>query len=667
MTWNDAVTAFENNISGFHERQSQTDLAHAVEKAFETGTPLLGQAPPGTGKSYISIITLRDRARATGQPCVASTATKALQDQYISDCRKIRDVYDPSLKYMILKGRGNYLCRAQMAKADEVLLGLPKSIDELIQLAEDDDVVGDVERLGVELTSRQRRALTTTSDECPGKSNCKFGSICFAEKAKAKAENSDVIVVSHALLAVDATLKAEGVALLPMYPAVVVDEAHELRSYVESALSTEVTQRSITQLTSDVVSFTDDRDLVATGEFASAKLFSKFDAILSRERETVLTPAMVVECQAELAAVLDHIETLEGKVSVVRVEGDEEVTRKNRLRKRCSSLLTRMRKIIIDDFASTVRWLERDRPEDPSRSRGILLKTAPLDVAPFLSEAVWAYTTPVLLSATLAIPNPKVGADFSYMAKEQGIDLVGDYATYDGPTPFDFKTQAITYIPEHMPSVRNDPEQFRVAFIDENKELIRAADGRSMLLFTSWKELNACYEAMAPFIEYELGHQVFKQGDMSSTRMLADAFAEDEHSVLFGTKSFFTGVNVEGNSLMYLGIHKNPFHYPDPLWKARCEAVDALCDDRSKWTRGSFPTLQVPDMIMTLIQGYGRLIRTLSDRGVVALFDSSLSMRNGTKYGKVTVRPALPPAPVVSDLRSAVDYLRSLHAEAVSA
>lgn len=665
MTWNDALAAFEQNIPNFSERASQTELAHTVEQALVEGTPLLGQAPPGTGKSYVAIVGLHDQARRTGQPCVASTATKALQDQYIEDCRTIRDVLDPDFKFMILKGRGNYLCRAKMAKADEVLLNLPESIDDITKRAEDDDIIGDVERLGIELTGTQRSALTTSSDECPGKSNCKFGATCFTERAKEKAENSDVIVVSHALLAVDATLKVEGIALLPMYPAVVVDEAHELRGYVENALSAEVTQRSLTQLTTDVASFTDDNSVIGAGEFATTALFGKFHNVLGRDREATLTPGTLVECADQLQLVVDHLVTLEGKLAVVRVETDDEATHKKRLRKRCSNMTKRLHKIVLDDFSSTVRWLERDQPNERGYSRGIILKTAPLDVAPFLAEAVWAYTTPVLLSATLAITDQKKNkVDFSFMAKEQGIDLVGDYLTYDGPTPFDFHTQCRTYIPDNMPNVRQNLQQYRDRYLFEDKELVRAADGRSMLLFTSISELAYAHEQLAPWLREELGVQVFKQGEMASTRRLADAFAEDERSVLFGTKSFFTGVNVEGRSLEYLAIHRNPFHYPDPLWAARCEAIEALCDERSKWTKGAFPTLQLPDMMMTLIQAYGRLIRTVSDRGLVALFDSAMTT---TSYGRNKVQPALPPAPVITVLRSAVDYLTSLHTEAVTA
>jgi ATP-dependent DNA helicase DinG len=424
-----------------------------------------------------------------------------------------------------------------------------------------------------------------------------------------------------------------------------------------------MTQRSITQLISEVVNFTNETELVGEGEEASRKLFSRFEAVLGRERQKLLTPALVLELGSQLASLVEFVDTLDAKVAVVQVYDDDETTRKKRLRKRCASMANKLRKIIVDDFAHTVRWIERDEPNDRGHSRGILLCTGPLDVSEFLANAIWAYTTPVLMSATLAITDFKTGrTDFGFMAKEQGLDLTGNYKTFVGPTPFDFRTQARTYIPEHMPSLRDTPESWRSQFVFENQELIRAADGRSMLLFTSWRELNECYKLLAPYIQGELGHQVFKQGDMGSTRKLAQAFTDDEHSVLFGTKSFFTGVNVEGDSLRYLGIAKLPFHYPDPLWQARIDAINAPVPDHQRGFKGAFPNLQLPDMIMTLIQGYGRLIRTVSDRGLVAIFDPSITLSTGKSYGKNKVRPALPPAPILTDLRPAVDYLLSLDA-----
>jgi ATP-dependent DNA helicase DinG len=666
MSWDDTVAAFAKALPGYSERASQTALAHEMEAAFEAKEPLLGQAPPGTGKSYPAIAVLMDRSIESTYPSVVSTATKALQDQYIADCRKIRKHVFPQFRFMVLKGRSNYLCRSKMSKADEVLLGLPQSIDEINRIAEDDDVIGDVDRLGFELDYKQRRALTTTSEECPGKSTCKFGATCFAEKAKAKAEQSHVIIVNHAMLAVDAVLrdKTQGmVSLLPSYPYLVVDEAHEMRGYVESALSTTITRWAVTALVNEVANFTDDLELVQFGRIAADPLFRQLDNILGppdsitgRTDQQPLVPAIIGELAPNLIKLYEFLQELDGKAALVKVYGDDEVDRKNRLRKRVQGLTERVGKVMADPFSDTVRWLERDRVESGQDLPALQLCTAPLDVAPFLNDAIWSETTPVLLSATLAI-----GDDFRFMAHEHGIDLAGKYRTFDCPTPFDFKSQAVTYIPAGIPDLRTNYQGHLAAFVMQNMELIRAAGGRSMLLFNSWDGLDTAYRNMRPELE-ALGLTVFKQGDMTSTRALADAFRDDETSVLFGTKSFFTGVNIEGNSLLYLGIHKNPFHYPDVLWKARCDAIDAPLSDRERSYKGSFTKLSLPDMTMTLIQGYGRLIRSVSDRGVVGLFDTSLSVQGGKRYG-ATVRKQLPPAPVVTNLREAVDNLKRLRAE----
>lgn len=660
--WDAAVENFKVSLPGYEDRQSQTDLAHAMEKALADRQPLLGQAPPGTGKSYPAIIELLAHSREAGTPGVAATATKALQDQYIKDCAFIKEHHDPQFKFVVLKGRGNYLCRSKMAKADEVLLELPEPLDTIAAKASDEAVLGDVERLSFALTPVQKRALTSTSEECPGKSDCAFGKICFAEQVKERAATADVVIVNHALLAVDATLKAQGVAMLPNYEVVVVDEAHELRGYVEGALSNEITERGLLQLNTEVVNFTGASELAYEGETAIAPLFKKFDAILSRETNIALTPAMLVECQEEVVTFLMHLEKLAGKVAVVKVVSDDDADRKKRLRKRVASTVEKFQRIVMDDFSDTVRSLERESDPTGRRQPKIILKTSPLDVAPFLANHMWAYCTPLLISATLAIADPKTGVpDFSYMAKEMGLTLLDHpYQTFDCPTPFDFATQAVTYIPEGMPNrTGSTQEEFRIRFVLESAKLIEAADGRTLLLFTSWRELNYAYEMLAPMIR-ELGHTVFKQGDMPSTRALADAFAADEHSVCFATKSFFTGVNVVGDSLRCLIIQACPFHYPDVLWQARIDAINASLSEGARFgSQGAFMSLQVPDMVMTLLQGYGRLIRTQSDRGLVAIFDNALSLSGTKRYGK-GVRKQLPPAPIVGTLDEAVDALRAL-------
>lgn len=668
--WATAVEDFKANLPGYEERAPQSALALAVENALDTEEAILAQAPPGTGKSFVAIISLLRKARATGLGCVAATATKALQDQYVVDCNFVRKHHFPEFRFVLLKGRSNYLCQAKMAKADEVLLDLPRSIDEINKVANDDEILGDVERLGFELLPRQKMALTTTSDECPGKSQCKFGPTCFAERAKAKAETADVIITNHAMLAIDATLKEKNIALLPSYPAVVIDEAHEFRSYVEGALSTEITKRGLVQLFNDAGNFADDLSMVGIGSSVIDPLFGKFEDVLGpagrpgASPQAPLTPAVLGKLAPLLMALYEKLDELEGIVAVVRAETDEDLNRKNRMKRRVESMKEKVAKVMTDDFALTVRWVERDVNKDnPGRDRGILLCTAPLDVAPWLANQIWDYTSPVLMSATLA-----VGDDFTYMAHEMGLDINRSYRTFDCETPFDFTTQARTYIPEDMPDTRTNPEGFRADFLFRSGELLRASDGRALLLFTAWTELNAAYEALAPKIE-AMGHRVLKQGQMPARR-LADEFAADEHSVLFATKTFFTGIDVQGDSLRLLIIQKNPFHYPDVLWKARCDAADAAVAHLPKYGNkgqnqfdlGAFATLSLPDMTMTLIQGYGRLIRTREDRGLVALFDSSLANRNGKRYGK-DVRKALPSAPVVSSLRDAVDYLESLDSD----
>lgn len=595
---------------------------------------------------HIDKRTYRQWRAARRWTVVSVEPTEEIEEVY---CAVVPTTQSFVLEDNILTGN----CMAKMAKADEVLLDL--KLDELMRAAEQEDVLGDVERLPYSLNPVQKRALTMSSDECPGKNQCRFGSVCFAERAKERAQTADVVIVNHALLAVDALLKAQGVAMLPAYGALGVDEAHDLVSYVTNALSDEVTRRSLGDLNRDVATWLGQPDLIPFGELVFDQLFARFAELLASDHSAALTPALVVELGEQLTDVLAHLDLLSAKAAAEPAQGEDEVTRKRRLRKRLDNLLAKLRRIVLDDFADTVRWIEKDAPEGNRRDRGVLLKTAPLSVAPFLARAIWPYTTPILLSATLAL-----SGDFTYMAREVGLDA-RPYGTFDCPSPFDYTRQACTYLPKDIPDPRKNRSAFQAATATIAHELIKASDGRAMLLFTSWDSLNYCHAALAPKIE-AMGHRVFRQGEMSSTQQLARAFAADEHSVLLGTRSFFQGVNIPGDSLRLLIIEKLPFHMPDVLWKARCDAIDAKLTN--KWSSASsFNSLMLPDMMITLLQGYGRLIRSMSDTGMVALLDPAVGLVGGKNYGK-RVRAALPDAPIVTDLAEAVARLRALERQA---
>jgi ATP-dependent DNA helicase DinG len=664
MTWIDAEEAFAAHFDRYEPRVPQRQLAQRIEAALAEGVNLMAEAPTGTGKSYAGLVPAIDFAVAARRPICAATGTKALQDQYILDLEALKAMYYPDLKFVIIKGRGNYLCRAKLAEIEKGKSPAPLGIemDTLLSAAEVDGVNGDLDRMGLTLQPRERMALTATADECPGKNSCPFGNVCFAERVKAKAAEANVVVANHALVAVDAVLKAQGIEMLPPFSAMIIDEAHEFEGYVSNALGTSITERALTDLAARVVDFTGDRESLGKANVSAKLLFDKLRFILrqsERPNETTvaITPALLLQLESELGSVLRMLAHFEGKLAMTEAFTDEDVIKRRRLRKRVTSMTDKVKAIVLADFADMVRWIEVESKEryDGSTVERLSLEQAPLDVAPFLAQALWPWQPNVLMSATLSI-----GGDFSYLAGRLGLTGLNPdlptLQTFRCPTPFDYQKQSVTYVPHDMPHPVKEQAAFRSAVNLHMAELVRASDGRALLLFTSKAGLESAHRALKPVIE-QMGHRVLKQYD-APTRMLAEQFKADEHSVLFATKSFFTGMDIQGDALRLLVVDKLPFPVPSVLFKAQCDAIDARAG--GSFNQGSFMTRQVPEMQITLTQAIGRLIRSTSDRGLAVVLDPRLHIM--PSYGKRTLKALQTtfPSPLVTELGEAIAYLRSL-------
>jgi ATP-dependent DNA helicase DinG len=657
MTWEVAEANFAQRFDRYEPRLPQRALATRIEGALAEGSHLLAQAACGVGKSYAGLVPAIDHAKATGLPVIAATATKALQDQYIGDCEALQNLYT-DFRFTVLKGRSNYLCHHAISGMDETKTGL--KAEALLAMGNDPEVLGDIDRLPITLTPTQKRATTSTPNECLGRKNCPFGEVCFSEGAKQRARDSHVVIVNHALLMIDAVLAGMGITLLPQPSAVLVDEAHELPGYATNALSAEFSELSLIVYAREAANLLTDHNAGDQLKAAAADLFDRFtETILNTgQKELPLTPAMVLDLQDELITVIEAVQGLAARIADMRTTNKKEAAAAQRLTRRADNLVARFQSIIMANFEDMVRWVERVEKED--RRTGAVemvtqVHTAPLDVAPFLRAALWPQAPVVLTSATLAL-----GTDFSYLANQLGLELNpgGEpdcfAATFDAGTPFDFTTQARTFIPRHMPEPK-EKASFQAAVAANIGELVKAADGRALLLFTSWEGLKAAQRALTPMIT-ALGHTVLVQGE-APTRALAQTFKADEHSVLFAVKSFFTGVDVVGDALRLVVIDKLPFAAPDVLTSARAAKLDAAVSDRDRFTKGAFAKMTVPEMGLTLVQGYGRLIRSTTDRGIVAILDSRLHTKRS--YGP-KVMGALPPAPVLTYLNDATKFLREL-------
>lgn len=644
LTWAEAEDRLAESLPAYETRPQQRMLAEGIEAALSGGEVIIGQGGCGVGKSFALLIPMIMHAIRTGIPVAISTATKSLQDQYIGkDLPFLLKHLGVDFRYAVVKGRGNYVCKAKMA---ELKPGDIQFREQLVEELKNPDHSGDLTDLVTPIEPSERRMIVSTSDECPGKSECPFGDKgCFAEVAKERAKRSHVVVVNHAALITDLKIKQEGgFGLLPEFSAIGVDESHELESYATNALGAEVTQRGIENLANEATNLLSATVSAETSALlgAAERLFTHLKKLLkvAGERTVKFGDREALEAEKELGDILRALLTLKKAAEAAYVTEDAERMRLKRLKKRINSMFDKFKSVIFSTSDELVRWVESDD------KRGVVLKYAPLHVGEFLNEMMWERGPAALVSATVAIGN-----DFSFVAERHGIPA--GYRKVDAGSPFDFEKQATLYIPETCdPS--GDPANWRSKLRMQSLELIRKAGGRTLLLFSSRMNMLAMHESLKDSLE-DMGLTVLIQGQ-GTVKQLGEQFKVDETSVLFGLKSFATGFDVPGDALRLVIIDKMPFPVPsDVIFAARAEAIDKR---KTGWNDGSFMRLSVPSMALDLLQEAGRLIRTVNDEGLIAIFDSRLTEK---RYGKQIVK-ALPPARRVGTFQEASAYLEDLSA-----
>jgi ATP-dependent DNA helicase DinG len=656
MSWTAAKNAFAEALPGYESRLEQDRLATTIEDHLADGRALLAEAGCGTGKSFAYLIPLAFRSRETGKPSVVATATKALQAQIANNDGPFLQTVFPWLRLAVVKGRGNYVCQAKVNSKQTP--DVPALHAVLTELAENPDHTGDFDDLRTEIRPQDRSLLGVVGEECPGKRECPFGETCFAERAKAAAQDAHVVVVNHSVLMRDTEIKllSNGTAgMLPHYGALAVDEAHELEEYATSALGVEFGQRGLDRLGDDVVVFLKDKDASTDLRRASRVLFERLTQVMGNTRDNTLrlTDELMMEVFSELEAVLKATSGLLDAVRADRPEDDDRALAKKRIQRRVEGMQKRLFRVIMADGTEIVRWIEREtRVFRGQKEVTIKLAFAPLHVGEYMRNHVWANVPPVLVSATLATGD----RGFDYIAERLGVD---DFDGFDAGSPFDFSRQSRVYIPK--PKVLggtfpNEPkdDSWGGRMIAEAGELIRAAGGRTLFAFTSRRSMDQAYEALLPTLR-AMGLLVLRQGD-APTGQLAETFKANETAVLFGLKSFMTGFDAQGDTLRLVILDKMPFPVPsDVIYAARAEAIDAV---KTGWSSGSFMMLSIPLMVLTFLQAFGRLIRTKQDEGLVAIFDPRLWSK---PYGKGILR-ALPEAGRIDNFAAAKAYLDELTA-----
>ncbi len=626
---------------GGSERGGQQQMAAAVAQAFAADEHLVVQAGTGTGKSLAYLVPAIVHALRADSPVVVSTATIALQRQLVDrDLPRLIDSLADALprrpQFALLKGRRNYLCLNKIhnggaADGEETddrpqeelfnpmaVSALGRDVQRLTEWASTTES-GDRDDLKPGVPDRSWSQVSVSARECLGVARCPFGAECFSERARGLAGRADVVVTNHALLAIDAVSES---AVLPEHALLVVDEAHELVDRVTSVATAELTSAALGVASRRI------------SRLVSPELVQRLDATTATFAAAIHdgTPGRIDRLDEELATYLTSLRdvanaarsaidsTNDPKAASARAEA---VAALSEISDTASRVLASFGPAIPD--RTDVVWLEHEEIRGTSRP---VLRVAPLSVAGLLRTRVFSRSTVVLTSATLTI-----GGSFDAMAAAWGLtagssdDGDARWRGLDVGSPFEHAKAGILYVAAHLPPPGRDgvgsAEQ-----LTEIAELVTAADGRTLGLFSSMRAARATAEAMRE----RLSTPVLCQGD-DSTSALVEQFSAEPQTSLFGTLSLWQGVDVPGPSLSLVLIDRIPFPRPDdPLLSARQRAVAA---------RGGngFMAVAASHAALLLAQGSGRLLRRVTDRGVVAVLDSRMVTAGYGGY----LRASLPP------------------------
>jgi len=630
-------------LSLYEERPQQVRMAQSVAASLKAGRHLLVEAGTGVGKSFAYLVPLIEQAAGKSAKAVISTHTLALQDQLIGkDLPFLSGILPAEFSVVVAKGRSNYLClrRLRTSLADEnALFEFKTDIEELKKISQwaDETADGTIQSLSFTPRGEVWSRVSAEAGNCMGP-QCPYQGKCHFQTARRRLQNANIIIANHALVFSDLGLRREGASLLPDYSTLVLDEAHEVESVAADHLGIRVTAGGVRHVlgtlagrggngllkaanaTGDAYDATERAKSAAERLFAQVGYWADTDA---PKNLRVRRPGIVTEeLSDELARLAREIDKL--------AEGLDRPELKTELAARagqCAMAAQSVRAFLEQSLEDQVYWVDRTKD-----GRRMDLRSAPIRVGEMLHELLWDEVRSVVLtSATLTIGRD---SSFSYLRDRLGLPDADEEVL---GSPFDYTRQAKIYLPQRMPDPRSG-EGFEEAVAREVKRAVFRTDGRAFVLFTSYRMMDQVFDLVRGDIE-ERGYRLLRQGGgMPRTRLLK-AFREDVTSILFGTNSFWQGVDVPGDSLSHVVITKLPFDVPDrPLVQARTEEIE-------RGGGNSFMEYSLPRAILRLKQGFGRLIRSSEDTGAVTLLDPRIVTK---RYGRMFLE-SLPECEVIRD------------------
>ncbi len=622
----------EQNLKNYEFREQQLEMANAVSQAFENSFHLIVEAGTGVGKSFAYLIPAIDFAISKSERVVISTNTISLQEQLIyKDIPFLQDILPYDFKAVLVKGRSNYLCLRRLNNLLSYERGLFDSkdeVDDLNRISQWSGLTSDGSLADLEpqpkLTVWNR--ICAERDMCLGVNLCPYSARCFYQRARNNIYSANILVVNHHLLFSDLSLKDNeiGHSILPKYKYLVIDEAHNVENTATEHIGVSISKYSLRYLM-DLLCNRDKKGglFVRLGapsfseevESARKEIENFFDNVEKWSSDEPSGIKRINEKDFQENTISAHLKKIKSILTELlrSAKNDEEEKEINAFIERCQKSDDELNFILSQLLEGYVYWVEVNK----DRMENVTLNAVPINISDELSSNLFDKMNSVVLTGATLSTN----LSFDYLKKRIGLKESKELIL---GSPFDYAKQVKLYIPNGMPDPRND-EEFISSVTEKIKYFVSLTKGKAFVLFTNYKMMNDVYESISSWFK-EQGIKVFVQGEGISRHTMLEEFKKDINSVLFGTSSFWEGVDVQGEALSNVIVVRLPFSVPThPVVKARIEDIE---------NKGGNPFMEynLPEAIIKLKQGFGRLIRTKTDTGIVVILDPRIKTKFYGKY-----------------------------------